>query len=597
MKPADETMSAAGHLTPSSRIALERVQAIVRRWGERASVRSAFVLACLAWSLPVLAPQAFAQSEASPLRQILSDQTTIIERFTPPPKPGTIDFTVPELRAKIPPEKGREISFTLRSLTVQGAVTVPTSELAKVWQDKLGKTITVADLYRIAEQIDAAYVSAGYFSLAVVPEQDFRSGQIVITLYESYFRQVIIKSDVPGIEKRLAPYINRVVAMRPIKIKELERTLLLMSDLAGLTIVGTAVKPDTPSAGGDLTLTVSFKRASASVDFDNLGSGRIGPLELAATVTLNDLFRLFETTEFVGVTVPNTPKELVLVTGSQDFPIGVDGLHAGYRFGYISSLPGGDLEPFNIRVASTFGNIYLSYPFLRTISQNLFARIDLNFKDNDVDADFVRETSDYNRWISTSLRYDLTFDRGSAVITGTFGQGIAALGANGSLDELVARPGVPLDYKFFRSSLDLTREVFADTTARLRVTGQYAPQALPAAVQMNLGGDPYGRAFDGMVAAGDSGVAAAFELSHTTKLRGPVLTNLGYFAFVDYGAVWNYDVSAPYIVETLGSAGFGVRGSFGDRFSAQVLVAFPWEDTAVLSEAGTRVYFKLGASF
>src|SRR5438128_2572163 len=99
MKPA-ETMSAAGHLVLSSRIALERAQAIVRRWGQRAGVRSAFVLACLALS-SVLTPQAFAQSEASPLRQILSDQTTIIERFTPPPKPGTIDFTVPELRAKI----------------------------------------------------------------------------------------------------------------------------------------------------------------------------------------------------------------------------------------------------------------------------------------------------------------------------------------------------------------------------------------------------------------------------------------------------------------------------------------------------------------
>jgi len=204
MKPADKTMSAAEHFT--------RSRATVRRWSEQASVRIAFVLACLTLSLPVLTPQAFAQSEASPLRQILSDQTTIIERFTPPLKPGTIDFTVPELRAKIPPEKGREISFTLRSLTVQGAVTVPISDLAKVWQDKLGKTITVADLYRIAEQIDAAYVSAGYFSLAVVPEQDFRSGQIVIVLYESYFRQVIIKSDVPGIEKRLAPYINRLVA-------------------------------------------------------------------------------------------------------------------------------------------------------------------------------------------------------------------------------------------------------------------------------------------------------------------------------------------------------------------------------------------------
>lgn len=147
-----------------------------------------------------------------------------------------------------------------------------------------------ADLYSIADQIDVAYERAGYFSLAIVPEQDFRSGDIVITLYESYVRQVIIKSEVPGLEKRLAPYVSRLVAMRPIKIKEFERILLLMSDLAGLTIEGTVIKPDTSSAGGDLTLTVNFKRVSASVDFDNLGSARMGPLEFAVTATLNDVF-------------------------------------------------------------------------------------------------------------------------------------------------------------------------------------------------------------------------------------------------------------------------------------------------------------------
>lgn len=287
----------------------------------------------------------------------------------------------------------------------------------------------------------------------------------------------------------------------------------------------------------------------------------------------------------------------MLVTGSQDFPIGIDGLHAGYLLGYISSWPGGDLELFNVSVAATFGNLYLNYPFLRTINQSLFGRIELNFRNYDVDADFVRQTGDYNRWITTSLRYDLAIPRGPAAITGAFSQGIAILGANGGLEELVARPGVPLDYRFFRADVDLTKEVLPDTTARLRTRGQYAPQALPAVVQMNLGGDPYGRAFDGLVASGDSGIAAALELTRNIKLPGSVVTNFGLFAFIDYGAVWNYDVSAPYIVETLGSAGFGVRGAIGGRVNTQVLVAVPWEDTAVLANTGTRVYFKLGASF
>jgi hemolysin activation/secretion protein len=85
--------------------------------------------------------------------------------------------------------------------------------------------------------------------------------------------------------------------------------------------------------------------------------------------------------------------------------------------------------------------------------------------------------------------------------------------------------------------------------------------------------------------------AAALEVSHTFKVPGPLVSNFSLFAFVDYGAVWNHDVSVAYLDETLGSVGFGVRGRIGGKIDAQVLVAIPWEDKVVLTDTGTRVYF------
>jgi len=73
------------------------------------------------------------------------------------------------------------------------------------------------------------------------------------------------------------------------------------------------------------------------------------------------------------------------------------------------------------------------------------------------------------------------------------------------------------------------------------------------------------------------------------------VSNHSLFVFVDYGAVWNHDVSVACLEEMLGSVGFGVRSRIGDKINAQILVAIPWEDRTLLTETGTRVYFKLVA--
>lgn len=550
-------------------------------------------LVLIALSSGFLPSNAFAQA----IDQVVSDQTAVIQRYSAPRAPGTINIAVPELRRRVPLEKAAQVRFTLRSLTVAGAVTVPMAQLSPAWSDKIGATISVADLYRIAEGIEAAYTSAGYFSMAVVADQDFSAGHIVITLYESYVRQVVIKSDLPGLEKRLAPYIDRIVAMRPIRIKEAERVLLLMSDLAGLKIDGIFTKPQTPSAGGELMLTVTFTRSSRVAILDNTGTSRMGPMQLAGSATVNDVFGLFDSTEFVGLTIPDTPRQLLFIQETQDIPIGHDGLHVGYRLGHISSRPGDDLKPLDVKVAATFGNLYLNYPFLRTIDHSVFGRVELNFKNNEVDFGPVLRARDSDRWVAASLRYLTAYQGGSATVSATFGQGLDVIGASSGLDAFISRQGVRSDYRFLRVDADIGKEIVTDITARLRIAAQYAPDALPSAVQLNIGGDPFGLAFDTSAASGDSAMAANLEISRNFVSPVARVSDTQLFAFVDYGAIWNHNLSVAYVHETLGSAGIGVRGLVAEAVNAQLLVAVPWEDRLNLADKGTRIFVKLIAPF
>jgi hemolysin activation/secretion protein len=196
------------------------------------------------------------------------------------------------------------------------------------------------------------------------------------------------------------------------------------------------------------------------------------------------------------------------------------------------------------------------------------------------------------------LNYTGELEKGAFSLTGTFGQGLDALGASDSSDPLAPRAGVPDDYRYFRADLDLRKEIAPLTAVRLRVAAQYAPTAIPSALQLALGGDPYGLAFDGGAASGDSGIASSLELGRDIELPEALpISNLNVFAFVDYGVIWNHDTGVDYTEEQLASTGIGVRAAFGQHVIARVFVAAPFEDSEGLTDTGTRFRFQLIGSY
>jgi hemolysin activation/secretion protein len=519
----------------------------------------------------------------SQLDQAIGGQTTILQRFTPPPRVGMVDITVEDQRRRLPDVEAGRVRFRLRSLTVDGAETLPSNVLAAEWRNRIGTEMTVAELYRIADAIDAAYVRAGYFSMTVVPVQDFASGDIHLRLYESYVATVEINSRVPDIERRLKPYIDRIVAMRPIRIKEAERILGLMSDLGGLEIEGTFYKPDMPTGGGRLVLKVGFDRGSGMVGLDNLGTEAVGPLELSGHYTLNDVLGFFETTNIVAVTVPDSPKEMALLQLSQDYPIGHHGVAAGYSFSYVAQQPGGSLKSLDIDIETRIGSAYLRYPFIRTLDRNLFGQIEINARNDHVDMGGDPLQRSRTRWLLASLSYDRDFATSSFAGSVSLGQG---------LDQ--ERDDRDDDFRYLAGDLDYTRPIGEANTLRLRAAGQYAAEAIPSAVQFSLGGDPYGWAFDGSTLSGDSGVAGAIELSRPVETRIAALGTVSITALADYGVIWNHDVAADYTRDTLGSVGLGVSGMLNERLSFQIVAAVPWDTGDTVEDPGPGVFFRIG---
>jgi hemolysin activation/secretion protein len=544
-------------------------------------------LACGPLSIGCLFAQtdtALAQTAAR-IEQTVAGQTTILERFTPPQSIGSIDIKVQDQHRRTPEKDAEAVRFTLKSLTIEGAETLPGTAFSDLWQGMTGKVITLADLYRIAADIEARYRSAGYLAIAIVPVQDFASGKITLRVFESYVETLEVNSSIPGIRERLAPYIDRIIAMRPIRIKEAERVLLLMSDLGGLDIEGTLIRPETPTGGATFRLDIGFDRASGGVGLDNLGTDEVGPLELSGNVTVNDMLGLFDSASLVGVTVPNMPQEMIFLQASQDIPIGFNGLSAGYDLSYITQKPGGDLKADDIHIESVIGTMRLDYPFIRTIDQSLFGRIEVNLRNDRVDVMGARAAREQTRWAAMSLTYDRQKGDTAFLTTAEFGQG---------LGQETALPEVPEDYRYARVNFDISHDLGADTAIRLRSAGQYSATPLPSAAQFSLGGDPYGWAFDGGTLSGASGAAAALELSHDFETGWSALPGLTWTTFADYGVVWNEAASADYARDELGSVGVGVSGMLAEKMSFQLIAAVPWYSPDNGEDEGLRFFFRLG---
>ncbi|MGO1080835.1 ShlB/FhaC/HecB family hemolysin secretion/activation protein [Inquilinus sp. CA228] len=525
-----------------------------------------------------------ARAEAQDADRIIRDQTTVIERFEPPPqRPPSIAVTHAAPVAGVPIEQLGTVRFTLRSVDLEGAKTLDPVLFSPLWRNLIGREISLVDLKSVIDGIERVYRENDYYGAGLVPQQDFTTGRIRIVVYESYIRDVVVESDRPGLKERLKPYIDRMVAMRPVRISSLERYLLLIADIPGVTMQADLSKVEDDPAAGRLVLKVDATRFGFDARLDNLGTPATGPLQLSGIARLNDALGLFEGTEVLAVTNPADPDELVFLRFGQLFPLGPSGFFAGYEFGQVWSNPEADDD---IHAETTFGKAFLRYAIVRAIDHSLIADIAINGKDIAVDVNGDPAVRESNRWLTATATYDTMIAGVAIVAEAGLGQGFSGLGSDTDND----------DFTYVFGQGTLSRDITDSLSAQLQFAWQHAFTELPSAVRFDLGGEPYSRAFDSASITGDNGIAAAFQLRQRIDTGIAWLTDLSLFGFVDYGAVWN-PPDRDYDVASLGSVGGGIQTVIGERFNATAYVATAYKDEPKLDVDGVLFRFAVGAKF
>src|SRR5437868_6512888 len=155
----------------------------------------------------------------------------------PQPSLGTPRIEVPRSSAAEPPPGAKEAKFALRELLIDGATAFPADALRPLYAGLLGREVTVAEVFEVANAIELRYRNAGYVtSRVIVPQQTVADGRFRIIVVEGFVADLIYQGDIGPARAAVERLMGSLRGLRPVTLAAIERRLLLANDLPGIAV-------------------------------------------------------------------------------------------------------------------------------------------------------------------------------------------------------------------------------------------------------------------------------------------------------------------------------------------------------------------------
>lgn len=482
---------------------------------------------------------------------------------------------VPPGADTVAPAGADKVRFILRSIRVEGATVYSEDALRTAFASLLGTEISLARLYEVAAALTRRYRDDGYvLSQVIVPAQSIRDGAVRLQAVEGYVASVRFEGDPLGPQDDLDAYTDKIRGSRPLRAADLERYLLLMNDLPGLTVRAT-LSPSAEAGAADLTLSVTRRRFVVSTGINNRGSKSLGPVQADIWLDGNSLLGAFDR-GFLRVVRTVSNDELTFLSGAYEVFIGTEGLKVGLIGSRAKAKPGTG-QNFNLPTNSGSVTAALAYPLLRSRIANVGIRGGLSFYDSETDFNDIELSQDRIRALRAGLSWDaLDAWRGVNLVDLEISQGLNAFGASASGDPLASRSGGQPDFTKIALYAARLQSIAPRWSILAATNAQYGFDKLLTPEQYAFGGQVFGRAYDAAELLGDSGVALKLELRYNGYTASPILGEYMPYAFYEIGAVYRREPSlGEQQRESAADAGLGVRFSVGRTLDGYVEIAVP----------------------
>ena len=506
------------------------------------------------------------------------DPGRIQKRFERPPQPRTSESELTEgpEQLQLPPN-AEQVRFVLRSVEVDGATVFSASELEGIWAPSIGQDISVADLFSLAAELTVRYRNAGYvLARAIVPPQEATNGDIRLQVIEGFVRDVSIDGEIvrPAL---FDAWMEKIRASKPLRAEVLERTLLLMNDLPGVS-VRAVLRPSSEPGASDLVFVAARDDISAFADLNNRGTRFLGRYQGEFGIAFESWTGRGENTDLRVVQTADSELTLVALTHTET--LNAEGTLLQLSGAYVDTEPGATLRPFGVEGESVSASLALLHPFIRSRSRNLTGYLRFDYLDAKNDSDLGLLTEDRLRVLRIGAVADWV-DRfeGVNLVSAQLSRGFDIFSATNSSSPFPSREGGESAFTSVTARASRLQRIPGPVPGLnlfVQASGQYAFDRLLAPEQFGFGGDDFGRGYDPADLTGDHGLATLIEIQLGRTIGAPGLESVQFFASYDYGAVWQRNRSLPGGRRTTASsAAVGARLNFTPSIAGRLMVARP----------------------
>ncbi len=459
-----------------------------------------------------------------------------------PPPPPEQPAAIPEIqtapRATEPDTGATGRSVVVNALHVTGQSLYSEADLTAASGFTPGASLNLAELRALAARIADYYNKRGYFlTQAYLPPQDITSGSVTIAVVEARYGEVAISNTSnlhDGVARGLLGGLDSgdLVANAP-----LERRLLLLSDLPGVTVHST-LAPGSAAGTSDLTVGIEPGRLiTGSIEADNGGNRYTGTYRFGGTVNLNDPTGIGDR---LSLRLLASDSDLAYGRLSYQLPLGA--LTVGAAYSHLKYGLGREFANLDADGTADIASLYASYPLVRSRDANLYALVNLDanwFTDR---IGLLATRSDKRSQTATLGLSGEARDHfgGGGWTSGSLGWTTGNLDLRTPLDRaadaITAHSNGSFNYLQFALSRQQT--LAGPLSLYGSVRGQLAFDNLDSSEKMELGGAYGVRAYPEGEAFGDEGYIATAEARlMLDSLTGSLPGRLQLFGFVDHGQV------------------------------------------------------------
>lgn len=482
-----------------------------------------------------------------------------------------------------------KVKFALKNINLVGNTVYSYKELSPLFQNYVGRQVSLADLESVAHDITLKYRSSGYvLSRAIIPAQTVKNGSVTIQIIEGYVGHVTQVGSVQNSGPMVNAYGRKIAQSKPLNIKTLERYALLANDIPGMNQVKVVLQPpasrNAPLGSTDLAFAPDFSKASGFLTYDNRGTKYLGQNEFSGGFVINSIIQSGDQFGVQALTSNNKREQYVNIFDTQ--PLGATGATFNLSGSFSKTQPGYLLQALKVYGISREVVGTVRAPIIRSRKQNLYANIAFDYLNSQTDFrnPYFLLYLDKIRSARIGLDYYLQDGwAGANQISAQVSHGLNVMGA--SPRDVIPPPVPPLSrvqgdpqYTKINGTLSRLQGVTQNFSVLVAGIGQYTNQPLLSSEQFAFGGAQYGQAYDPAEITGDRGLAAKAELRYTTNPGYRYFNSSQYYAFYDIGKIWNIlpvTVTGIQQQQSAASTGVGARVNFNPYVYGSVVYAIP----------------------